>query len=169
MRQINWGWGDGQANLGFWDGAHNQGFISLHQGNLPGPQPNIIQPNGQVLPNYYLWGDHKVVSYRGSFYDPNYGKTYTNLPEMAAASLQLVRANARLRDLRQYNSLFGAMKLVGLKISDFYYANIHDITIWQVTGAGPLVGYYIGWGQNWRNFGFKAEYFGPYNANPLIR
>jgi len=32
---------------------------------------------------YYSWGNHKVVQYKGQFYDPSYDKVYSTTEEMA--------------------------------------------------------------------------------------
>jgi hypothetical protein len=103
------------------------------------------------------------MSFRGAYYGACYDKTYSTLPEMAVGSLQLVRANVRLRDLHDYTGLTGRLRFIGLKISDLYWSNSHDIRVCRVQGAAdPAVnGYYIGWGQNWKAGGFKAEWFGP--------
>lgn len=175
-----YGFGVGGASVVTFSGANAAGFISNHAGALQGPQPNITRPEGGALPGYYYWANHKVVQYGGQYYDPNYNAVYAMPAGMAAASLQVVRQNARLRDLADYNPLspwglllgWGLPRLLAQGTSDLLFGNTHTITVQQTTvGAHPAVaGYYIEWSENWAlPRGGRGNIYGPKIANPLAR
>jgi hypothetical protein len=175
-----YGFGVGGANVVTYSGLHNIGFISNHANALPGPQPNIIRPQGGVLPGFYYWDNHKVVHFNGQFYDPNYGSVYPAIGSMAVASLQLVRQNVRLRDLENYNPLspwgvllgWGLPRLAALKFSDFIFGTTHTISVVQaVNVVNPAVnGYYIEWVENWAiPMGGRGNIYGPMPRSPLVR
>lgn len=171
-----WGFGTGGATVEVYNGQDDKGFIALHANNLPGPQPNIIQPNGQTLPGYYLWGNHKVVCHNGTRYDACYNVQHATLAGMDRASLWLVRERVRLRDLRDYNytGLWSGAHLAGRVLSDWVWWNKHTVDVYQAVGTDANVtGFYLQWSQHWwtlrsgRNQ--SAAWYGPYPTNPLVR
>lgn len=175
-----YGFGVGGAQVVTYSGANAQGFISDHQGALPGPADNITRPAGGTLPNYYLWDNHKVVQVGNNFYDPSYNRVYVAAAGMAAASLQTIRQNVRLRDISTYNPyslwslsvVYGLPRLMALKSSDVLFGTTHQITLLQATNVVQvaLTGWYLEWVENWnRPIGGRGTIYGPYTANPLVR
>ena len=171
-----WGFGARRAVVERYRGKHEEGFISLHANNLPGPQPNIVQPNGQTLPGYYLWENHKVVCYNAHYYDACYNVHHANLADMDRASLQLIRAGVRLRDLRDYDygRLWSAARLAGTVVSDWLWWNRHTVDVYQAQGMDPVVtGYYLRWTQSWWTIHSGSDmsetWYGPYPVNLLVR
>lgn len=68
----------------------------------------------------------------------------------------------------------GIFKLIGLKISDAYWQNTHQIQVWEAAGLDAnLRGYFINWGQVWKPSGapvaMSNNWYGPYPADPLVR
>lgn len=169
------------ASVETYRGLHNRGFISNHANALDGPQPNITQSNGNMLQGYYFWGNHKVVKYKNKFYDPNYKAIYTSLAGMAVASLQSVRDNVRLRDMRDYNPLspwglllgWGLPRLTVLKLSDVLFGTTHRINVVKAVNVQDqnVAGYYIEWEEGWRrpDYGGRGTIYGPLAQNPLVR
>jgi hypothetical protein len=75
--------------LGVWD----CGFISRHPiDGVLGLRPNIRTPDhidGTLFPGgYYLWDNHKVVLYKGIYYDPAYGRQYADMAQMIALTVE---------------------------------------------------------------------------------
>jgi hypothetical protein len=175
-----YGFGTGGATVRSYSGANREGFIARHAHPLPGPTPNITKPDGLVLNNYYYWGNHKVVELGGHFYDPNLRADYPNLAGMAEGSLQTVRQNVRLRDLKDYNPsspwglllAWGLPRLTLLKISDVIFGTTHTITVTRTTvGADMAVaGHYIEWSERFAlPAGGREHIYGPLPHSPLVR
>ncbi|HEV3331576.1 MAG TPA: hypothetical protein VG096_11375 [Bryobacteraceae bacterium] len=64
--------------------ANKVGFVAHHpsDGVLDLP-PNVHALKVDTLtPGYYVWANHKVVSYGGKFFDPSYGCQYAKLADM---------------------------------------------------------------------------------------
>jgi hypothetical protein len=171
-----WGFGVGGATVDSYSGANHIGFIAAHNNALPGPLPNITQAAGGVLPNFYLWGNHKVVTFGGVHYDVCYRTTYAALANMAAVDLQLTRNNVRLRDLEDYDykKLDSLWELIKLKFDDLLRSTTHTIEVLQATAAhavltgGNPTAYFISWVENRPHSG-ASNYYGPYQQNPLVR
>ncbi|HTZ89424.1 MAG TPA: hypothetical protein VMA71_03735 [Alloacidobacterium sp.] len=114
---------------GRYEGRYQHGFISRHQGILPGNvlglASNILQPPlnrdtfqpltgpplHSQLSEYYFWGDHKTVPYEGLYYDPSYGRIWESLEQMAAYHLRTADPTFKRRLARNEG---------GDEICDFY-------------------------------------------------
>ncbi|MBV9493856.1 MAG: hypothetical protein JOZ54_06390 [Acidobacteria bacterium] len=176
-----WGFGLGGATVERYDGHHHEGFIATHNGTIFGLGGNLTRPNGGVLQGFYLWDNHKVVAHGGHYYDVSYRRDFNALGNLAPASLQVTRENVRLRDLANYDPKspwgftlgWGLPRLAMLKLSDVATNNSHGITVFRATnvGNGALTGYYIQWEEywGWRGSSQRANYYGPYTQNPLVR
>lgn len=66
----------------------DDGFISPHPpGGIRTLGPNIVHPFGELGDArncLYAWGNHKVISFGGRFYDPSYRTIYDDTSEMVA-------------------------------------------------------------------------------------
>jgi|GEM_PF-3211108 len=68
------------------------GFISAHANTPLNLEPNVYTTLGVQVP-FYWWGNHKVMSYDGRYFDPTYGTSqggpgyYPDLESMAAAQI----------------------------------------------------------------------------------
>jgi hypothetical protein len=176
---LPWGWGKGwkYASVVEYKGASNEGFISRHTNNLPGPTPNVIKPDGDALADYYVWANHKVVQVGNEFYDPNYRCQYTALSDMGT-SLVSVRKKVRLRDLEGYNTwtFTGLARMLATKLQDLYWSTDRTVDVYRVIANGDpnINGYYFCWEETWKT-GFynsmraSAAWYGPYPRNPLVR
>lgn len=83
------GLGQGGASLSSFDGGSPDGFLAHHPvEGIHGLKPNIMHPHsaqgGGHLQPLYQWGNHKVASYNGVFYDPSYRTTYPQMNSMMA-------------------------------------------------------------------------------------
>ena len=66
--------------------CNTRGFYSAHpETGVHGLKPNILDPKSQKTINLYGWENHKVVEYKGRYWDVCYNKSYTTLQEMAVA------------------------------------------------------------------------------------
>src|SRR5262249_34687537 len=77
------------------------GFISTHVQHLPGPQPNIVDLNGNTIPGFYKWENHKTTLFNGVYYDACYRTSYGAPGNMAVVNLAVLPNGdgVRLRDL----------------------------------------------------------------------
>lgn len=78
---------------GQYQGRYGQGFISSHGGvhatTVLGLRSNVFDTSHADIQQcnrlpLYSWGNHKVVPYKGRYYDPSYHKIYRKLSEMAS-------------------------------------------------------------------------------------
>lgn len=78
----------GMTFISFDHGDAENGFISPHPpGGIRALGPNILHPHGgdgDPRNCLYSWGNHKVLLYNGTYYDPTYRATYQDTREMVA-------------------------------------------------------------------------------------
>lgn len=71
-----------EMSLTSYSGPAKKGFVSAHSADgVVKLRPNV---QGQAL---YFWNNHKVILYRGVYYDVMYGVTYARLQDMALYSV----------------------------------------------------------------------------------
>ncbi len=71
-------------------GSKKAGFVAFHlSSGVLGLMPNVYTKLGQLLPgsmrgrSFYVWGNHKVVRFNRTVFDPTYGQQYANITDMA--------------------------------------------------------------------------------------
>jgi len=71
-------------------GSKKAGFVAFHlSSGVLGLMPNVYTKLGQLLPgsmrgrSFYVWGNHKVVRFNRTVFDPTYGQQYAHITDMA--------------------------------------------------------------------------------------
>lgn len=136
---------------GIWLVNHcpEKGFLAVHPSNgVCKLQANIFpNPNAVVEPllhnrRLYYWANHKVVLYKGFYYDPAYGVMYAAENDMESLSVTKTEVLAGLGDFKtlEQNDLRGACIIKCKSATNTYYfrRTPQSLMASELTYQGPI-------------------------------